>query len=252
MYIDLHSHIDMYKEDEIPQIVENAKTAGLKVIVTSGIDPKSNRQILELIKRFPIVKGSMGLYPIDALAVEQGKEPNIDIDAEIEFIKKNKDKICAIGEIGLDYKNGNNKVMQKELFQKLLSLAEQINKPVIIHSRKAEADAIEILESTSNNKIILHCFSGKKNLMLRARDNGWYFTVPTNIVRSDQFQFMAKEVNLSHLFCETDSPFLSPFPEMRNEPAFVVESYKKIAEIKKMDLEEVSKIIYMNWQKVFD
>jgi TatD DNase family protein len=242
----------MYKEDEIQQIINNAKAAGLKIIVTSGIDPRSNRHIIELMKRFPMVKGSMGIYPIDALETEHGMPLNIDIDAEIEFILKNKHKICAIGEIGLDYKNGKDKASQKDLFLKMISLAEKINKPVVIHSRKAEADAIEILESTSIKKIIMHCFSGKKKLMEKARDNGWYFTIPTNIVRSEQFQFMAKEVNISHLFCETDSPFLSPFPDMRNEPSFVVESYKKIAEIKKMDLEEVSKIIYMNWQKVFD
>jgi TatD DNase family protein len=252
MYIDLHSHIDMYKEEEIPQIVNNAKAAGLKIIVTSGIDPKSNRHILELMDRYPILKGSMGIYPIDALEKELGGPLNIDVDAEIEFIKKNRDRVSAIGEIGLDYKNGENKELQKEIFQKLLYLAEDIKKPVIIHSRKAEADAVEMLESTNLKKIVLHCFSGKRNLMLKARDNGWYFTIPTNIVRSEQFQYMAKEVNISHLFCETDSPFLSPFPEKRNEPAFVVESYRKIAEIKKMDLEEVSKIIYMNWQKVFD
>ena len=131
-------------------------------------------------------------------------------------------------------------------------LAEELKKPVVIHSRKAEADAIEMLESSTVKNIIMYCFSGKKNLLLRARDNGWYFTVPTHVVRSDQFQFMANEIELSHLFCETDAPFLSPFPDKRNEPAFVVESYRKIAELKKMNIEEVARIIYMNWQRVFE
>jgi len=251
MYIDLHNHIDLFKDNEIDAIIKNARDAGLKIIVGSGICPKSNKRILELADKYDIVKASLGLYPIDALATEKGSEQKTDIDAEIELIRKNKDNIVAVGEIGLDYKTGKDREAQKELFERMLSLAEELKKPVIIHSRKAEADVIDILESSSVNKIIMHCFSGKKKLMLRARDNGWFFTIPTHVARSEQHQFMTKEVELSHLFCETDAPFLSPFPDKRNEPAFVVESYKKIAELKKLELEEVRKIVYMNWQRVF-
>ena len=97
----------------------------------------------------------------------------------------------------------------------------------------------------------MHCFSGKKSLVRKIVDNGWFLTIPTNIVKSMQFQENAKLVPITQLFCETDAPFLSPYAGKRNEPAFVAESYKKIAEIKGMEFSEVVNNIWMNWQKVF-
>ena len=101
-------------------------------------------------------------------------------------------------------------------------------------------------------KVIMHCFCGKKSLVKRIRDNGWFFSVTTTVVRAQQFQELVKEVPLSQLFCETDTPFLSPYKDKLNEPAFIVESYKKIAEIKGMELKEVINNVYMNWQRVFE
>ena len=88
--------------------------------------------------------------------------------------------------------------------------------------------------------------------MKRIADNGWYLTAPTIIVRSQQFQEIAKEVPITQLFCETDSPYLSPYKEQQNEPAYVIESYAKIADIKGMDVNEVMNNIYMNWKKIFE
>ena len=109
-----------------------------------------------------------------------------------------------------------------------------------------------MLESSKNKKVVMHCFSGKKPLVKRIADNGWFLTVPTIVVRSFQFQDIAKNVPMTQLFCETDSPYLSPYKEQMNEPAFVIESYKKIAELKQLDINEVANNIYMNWQKVFE
>ncbi|MBN2458423.1 TatD family hydrolase [Candidatus Woesearchaeota archaeon] len=280
MFIDIHSHLDLFSEDEIGVVIRNAERSGLKHILGSGICPESNRRILELSKRFGIVRPSVGLYPIDALAAEKkgtsaiekstpaedkgmsaaekgmsaegwGRQQELYIDAEIDLIRSRKDYISAIGEIGLDYKTGKDKEGQKRLFKRMLALAKELDKPVIIHSRKAEADVIEILEECNAKKVVMHCFCGKKRLLFRAIKNGWYFSVPTNVVRSEQAQFLAREVPLSHLFCETDSPFLSPYPDKRNEPAFVVESYRMVAEIKKQDIAEVGKNVYMNWQRLF-
>ncbi|MFW5991497.1 MAG: TatD family hydrolase [Candidatus Nanoarchaeia archaeon] len=249
MYIDLHCHLDIL--EDIPLVIENARKAGLKKIVTTGICKDSNRKALKLAKEHDIVEASVGVYPWDALEFEKGEPLEFDIDEEIEFIRENKDRVIAIGEIGLDYKNGSPDNGQKKQFRKLLQLAKELDKPVIIHSRKAEEDAIQILEEEKMRKVVMHCFSGKKRLMKRARDNDWYFTVPTSVVRAEQFQIMVKEVSLSRLFCETDSPFLSPFKKHWNEPTFVVESYKKIAEIKEMELNEVKNNIFLNWQRLF-
>jgi len=253
MFIDLHSHLDLFKD--IPVTIENARKNGLKIVVSSGIHPESNRIALSLAEKYDIVKASLGLYPIDALEREMdeydGRKYSVDIDKELDFIRENHEKFIAVGEIGLDYKNGKDKEAQKKLFRQLLELAVQLHKPVIIHSRKAERDVLDMLEEYKDLKVILHCFSGKKNLVVRAKENGYFFTIPTNVVRSEQFQYMIRNIPLGQLFCETDAPFLSPFREQRNEPAFVVESYKKIAELKKMDIKEVGNIIYNNWQRVF-
>jgi len=133
----------------------------------------------------------------------------------------------------------------------MIQLAEKLNKPIIVHSRKAEEDAIDMLQSSKLRKIIMHCFTGKKSLVEKIVNDGWFMTAPTCITRSTQFQENVKLIPITQLFCETDAPYLSPYKEKRNEPAFVIEAYKKVAEIKNMELKEVINNIWMNWQKVF-
>ena len=257
LFVDVHSHLDHpLVVNKIDEIAKRAENAGLKHIITNGINPETNRKCLELSKKYDIVKCAMGLYPRNALEkeIENGEYPlkieDFNIDDEIEFIRKNKNNIIAISEVGLDFVNGEEK-QQIEDFEKMINLAEELRKPIVVHSRKAEQKCVEMLESSKNKKIVMHCFSGKKSLVKRIADNGWFLTVPTIVVRSFQFQDIAKNVPITQLFCETDSPYLSPYREQMNEPAFVVESYKKIAEIKNMDINEVMNNIYMNWQKVF-
>ena len=252
LFIDVHCHLDFEGlVERLGEVIENAKKAGLKAILTSGVNPETNRKILEIAEKYDIVKPSFGLYPMDALSRETDDKNQFDVDEELLFLEQNKDKFISIGEVGLDYKNGKDKQMQKTVFEKVLETGKKINKTVIIHSRKAESDALDILESMEMKKVIMHCFSARKHLIKRAYDLGYYFSIPTNVVRLQQFQDMIKEIDINHLFCETDAPFLSPFKDKRNEPAFVVESYKKIAEIKNLALEEVENNIWMNFQKLF-
>jgi TatD DNase family protein len=258
LIIDVHCHLDHIDfEKDIDQIIDNAKKIGITSIITSGINPDTNRAALRLASKFDIVKCSLGIYPPDALEKELTnstwpKYKPFDIDEEIEFIRKNKDKVIAIGEVGLDYKEGDKKEFQAEVFQKMINLAKELDKPLIIHSRKAEAEVIGMLEKSGYKKIMLHCFCGKKNLVKKAADNGWYFSVPTNVVKSEQFQNMVKIVNISQLLTETDAPYLSPFPGKRNEPAFVIESVKKIAEIKGFTFEDTMNTIYLNYKRLFE
>lgn len=258
LLIDIHSHLDHpLLINKIDEIVYRAKNAGLKHIITNGINPETNRICLELSKKYGIIECGMGIYPRDALKKEaetgeaQLKVEEFDIDEEIAFIMENKENIAAVSEVGLDFVNGESR-QQIEDFEKMIKLAEELKKPIVVHSRKAELKCVEMLESSSSKKIVMHCFSGKKPLVKRIAGNGWFLTVPTIAVRSFQFQDIAKNVPITQIFCETDSPYLSPYKEQMNEPAFVIESYKKIAEIKGLDLNEVANNIYMNWQKVFE
>jgi len=259
MLIDIHSHLDhQYFEKDLDVVIENAKKNSLKVILTAGINPETNRKTLELAKKYDIIKPCLGIYPVQALQkeIESGEIPLkkdvLNIDEEIKFIEKNKLKIAAVGEVGLDYNFGiGDMAEQKELFLKMISLAEKIKKPIVVHSRKAESDCIEMLQSSKLKKIIMHCFCGRKHLVKKIIDNGWFLTAPTSIVRSSQFQETVKICPITQLFCETDAPYLSPYKLQRNEPAFIIESYKKVAQIKGMELQEVINNIWMNWQKVF-
>ena len=255
--IDAHSHLDhSLMINKIDEVIKRAENAGLKHVITNGINPSTNRICLNLSKKYDIVECGMGIYPRNALKkeIETGDYPikteNFGIDEEIDFIAKNQNSIVAISEVGLDFVDGEDD-QQIEDFQKMIGLSEKLSKPIVVHSRKAESKCIELLESSKNKKIVMHCFSGKKQLVKRIADNGWFLTVPTIIVRSFQFQDIAKNVPITQLFCETDSPYMSPYKGQPNEPAYVIESYNKIAEIKNMDLNEVANNIYMNWQRVF-
>ncbi|MFH0978074.1 MAG: TatD family hydrolase [Candidatus Woesearchaeota archaeon] len=251
MLIDIHCHLD-HKFPDIEEVIERARKSGVSIINTNGIDPKTNRIALKLAARFDIVKASLGIYPPDALRNEVGEElEGFSIDEEIKFIEKNKEKIIAIGEVGMDFQTGTEKQEQKELFFKMIALAEKTNKPIIVHSRKAYLECVEMLESSRAKKVVMHCFMGNFGLVKRIADNLWYFSVPTSIVRSEHFQKLVKEVDLSRLFTETDAPYLSPFADTRNEPAFVEESIKKIAQIKGMDKIEVENNIYLNYGRLF-
>lgn len=260
--VDVHAHLDhdQFKND-LDKVIERAKQAGVKCILTSGVNAVTNRNILEISKKYDIVHPTFGLYPIDALAkeLEAGEAcgfardiKGFDVDKEIQWITKNKDKCFGVGEVGLDFNWGReHEAEQKKNFQKIIELAEKIKKPIIVHTRKAELECIEMLESSKIKNIVLHCFCGRKHLVKRAADNGWSFSIPPIIVRLQQFQIMADIVNISNILTETDCPYLSPFPGKRNEPANVIETIKKIAEIKKFNVEETADSIFLNYQRMF-
>ncbi len=258
MLIDIHCHLDNPQFNDIDKVISNAKANDVKVILTNGVDHATNKIALELASKYDIVKVALGVYPLFCIdtglrdgAYPMDKVVPLNLDNELEFIKSNKDKIIAVGEVGMDYTVKGHDKQQKSNFEKIIKLAEKIKKPVIVHSRKAESDVIDILESSSIKKVLMHCFCGKKSLVKKAADLGYYFSIPTNVVRAENIQIVANLVNINQLFCETDAPYLSPVKDKRNEPAFVVESYKKIASIKKMEFEEVVKNIWMNYQRLF-
>jgi len=261
--VDVHSHLEheRFKKD-LDKVIDNARSKCVKVIISSGVNPETNRAALKLSEKYDIVKASFGLYPIDALMNEVKIEnpsdftrniEKFDVDDELGWIDKNKDKCIAIGEIGLDYNWPDFSVFkeeQKRNFEKVLKLAEKLDKPVVIHSRKAEQDAIEILEKY-RLKVIMHCFSGKKSLIKRGVEKGFYFSVPPVITRLLHFKTLVEMVPLEQLLTETDAPYLSPVAGERNEPANVAVTIEEIAKIKKLSKEEVAEQIWKNANKVF-
>jgi TatD DNase family protein len=258
MIVDCHCHLDhKWFSEDIDAVIKRAEKAGVKAIIQNGIDKQTNRITLELANKYEIVKAALGMYPQSSLKRETDNIDSAhpfeqyDVDSEIDFIRSQKDKIIALGEVGLDYKETDERAEQQDAFRKILNLAKEINKPVIVHSRKAEADVLDIIDKSKYNKIVLHCFSGKKKLMERAIKRGYFFTIPTCVVRSQQFQMLVDMLPLRQMLTETDAPYLSPFKDQRNEPAYIIEAIQKIAEIKKMDVKEIKNTIFMNYQGLF-
>lgn len=251
MFIDVHCHLDKLIDEGISaeKAIKNAKAKGVEKIVVNGTTHEQNIIILELAKKHKEVFPALGIYPLDALKISEK-----EIDEEIDFIIENKKSIVAIGEVGLDLKEEElHKTLdkQKTNLTKFVNLAIKLNKPVIIHSRKAELHTIELLESLNAKKVIMHCFSGKMSLVDRIVKNNWFLSIPANVHHSEQFQEVVKRVPIQNLLCETDTPYLHPLKEWPNEPANVIYSYKKIAEIKNIQVKEVEKQIENNLNKLF-
>ncbi len=261
--LDVHSHLNHadFKKD-LPEVLKRAEKAGVKVILCSGVNPPSNREVLELARKYPLIKASLGIYPIDALGLAEAEiglprqTVPIDLEEEFKFIERHKDQVVSIGEVGMDFywaKKEETYEKQAENFRKIIRFAIRIGKPLVIHSRKAEEECIDILEQEIKHHeipVIQHCFSGRKSLMARAGALGHYFSIPPNILRSGSFQTLVKKVDINQLLTETDAPYLSPYPDTRNEPAFVLESIKKIAEIKGLSVEETAQKIWDNYGRV--
>ena len=242
MFIDVHTHLTDPAFDRDRE--EVIKRSGCAVLINNGYTPKNNRETLALAKKYSQVKVAMGLHPSETWKMEMQ-----DVEKEIAFIRTQKELI-AIGEIGLDG-TYDHLEKQKEIFRKMLTLAQEMDLPVICHSRKAEKEIIDILEEIGMKRVVLHCFTGKLKLAERAVALGYSLSIPAILGHSSQFQELVKRTPLTHLFTETDAPYLCPRGDERNEPRNVQLTVAKIAEIKDLDAEEVMKAIYMNYQKLF-
>lgn len=263
--IDTHAHLDHPRfGKDLEDVISRFKRSGGKLIITSGLNPTTNRDAKKLSEKYDCVKASFGIYPIDALLETEINESDnsqpakkFNIDEELLWIEKHANDCIAVGEIGLDYNREDlqTKKMrerQKANFKKILRKAKAINKVVIIHSRKAELDAIEILEEEKMKRVIMHCFSGKKALIKRCVENGWSFSIPPVIARLDHFKMLVEIVPLSQLLTETDAPFLSPVAGERNEPANISTTLEIIANIKNLDKKIVADKIWDNAKKLFE
>lgn len=255
--VDVHAHMDFpeFKKD-LPEVLQRAKNAGMAAIVSQGVHHASNKRTLELAARYPIIKAALGLYPLNAPNVEVHDDEDHDrnttsVDETLKFIKEHVKEIVAIGEVGIDLHFSDDEAHQIENFTKILRLSNQLKKPVIIHSRKAEKLMLDILEDAKHHQAILHCFSGGKKLIKRAVEMKLPLTVTSNSPRAQHFQMIAREVPITQLLTETDAPLLGPVLGERNEPQNVKYAVQVIAKEKGLTPEEVARSVYMNYQRMF-
>ncbi len=261
LLVDVHAHLNhaLFAND-LDVVLSRAKEAGVRAVVVNGVNHATNQEVLELAKKYDIIKPALGLYPVDALGLTEPegsglkRDEKVDVDQTLDFIEKNKENIVAIGEVGLDYKLVQEPALlkqMKEVFQRIIELAKKLDKPLIVHSRNAEADVVEMLATSNCKKVVLHCFAGRKSVIKRAAELGFSFSVPPVVKRLQHFQTLIEMVNINQLLTETDAPWLGPIAGQRNEPANVLETIRIIAEIKKFAIEEVANNVWMNYQRLF-
>ncbi len=245
MLVDVHAHLDFRDFDEdIDEVIKRAHGAEVIAIINNGTDPATNRKTIALSAKYHLIKPALGIYPSETVKMTEEQ-----LDKEFKFIENSKP--VALGEVGLDLKLLPDLKIQKEVFERFIKLSEKMKIPLIVHSRKAEQEVFDCLVSSNAKLVNMHCFSGKLSLARKIEDNGWYMSIPPNIVFSTHFQELVKTVSLSHLLTETDSPFLSNEKGGRNEPANVSFTVKKIAELKGLDTTETENNIFLNFSRLF-
>jgi TatD DNase family protein len=244
MLVDVHCHLDFKDFDsDLDKVIARCKN--FKALICNGVNPESNRKVLSLSKKYSLIKPALGYYPTEAIEV-----PTDILNKEIEFIKQAKP--IAIGEVGIDYHIGKNPEKQKQVFKKFIELAKYLDIPIIVHSRKAEEDVLNLLEESGIKKVIMHCFSGNAEQTKRAHDLGYLFSIPPTIIKNKTFKKLAKRIDADRILTETDAPFLSPYGNIkRNEPLFIKETIRKLSEIKKLPEEEIQKSIIANFNNIF-
>ena len=246
--LDIHAHLDdeQFKPD-LDEVLQRARDAGVTTIITNGLDIQTNRSVLLLAKKYHLIKPALGLYPDEAIRLVPSQ-----LYEEIDFIEKNKNKIIAIGEVGLDGKHHKDRLdEQKEAFSLMIDLAMRINKPLIVHSSQAEQECIDLLTKKAPKKVVFHCFGGSLEQAKDIKRKGWYFSIPPIILRNQSFQDLVQLAGPDRLLTETDSPYLSSVKGKRNEPAEIPLVIKKIAELEGLSAGEVENIIYKNYSTLF-
>lgn len=248
---DSHSHYNDEKFDiDREQIIKEVYEAGITRTVCVGYNVEKSKFALEIANSHNFIFATCGISPND---IEDFSLENL---REIEKIGKNK-KIVAIGEIGLDYYwNKENKEKQKELFIKQIEIANRLNKPIVIHTRDAYIDTIEILKKHQvNKKGIFHCCPLNQELIKEGLKLGFYISFSGNITfKNAKAEAILELVPMDKMLIETDSPYLTPEPfrGKRNNPSMVKLVAQRVSEAKKVPIETVTEITYKNANEIFN
>lgn len=251
--VDTHAHLDFPRFDEDrKEVIERAIDGGVKTIVNIGSDMTSSRNSVELSRRYNEIYSVVGIHPHNADSF------NLNVSKKLKSLSENK-KVVAIGEIGLDFHYDNSpREKQKQAFRAQLRLAKSLDLPVVIHTRDADEETLEILKEENADKIggIMHCFASDKKMAKEILDLGFYIAFGGLITFENlaNLREVVKEVPMNKILVETDAPYLTPDPYRgkRNEPLYVKYVVEKIAEVKGLSEEEVAKKTTENAKKVYN
>lgn len=249
-YVDVHTHLELPEFDnDCEEAIRRAKDSGIVFLCTVGIEPRYWKKALHISEKHNFIYASLGVHPHEALIYNDLVEKELS-----DHLSHS--KCLMLGEIGLDFfKNYSPQNKQKEVFERQLCLAEKLKKPVMIHIRDAHKEAKEIIKKHTLSGII-HCFSGTIEDAKEYISLGYYISIPGTVTfkKATNVHEVVKAIPLDFLLSETDAPFITPEPYRgkRNEPAYVIYTVKRIAELKKLPEEDVKRTLYTNAMKIFN
>ncbi len=257
MYIDSHCHIDGPEYDaDREEVIALALDAGVTTMLNVGTgDPNSGafERAAALAEQHKAIYAAIGVHPHDAKLFDDAAE------TRLTDLVKQTNKVIAWGEIGLDYHYDHSpREVQRDVFRRQLHIARALDLPVVIHSREADDDTINILcdELSGYQRAgVLHCFGGSLQMARDAIDLGFYVSFAGNLTfkKAEDLRLIARQLPLDRLLVETDCPYLTPVPYRgkRNEPARVLETAKCLAALHGKDLDEIGRITSENFEQLF-
>lgn len=255
--IDTHCHLDFDAfDDDRTEVIERTQQAGISKIINPGIDLATSSEIIRLSETNPKIFAAVGIHPNSALTWEK------ETKNELQQLARHP-KVIAIGEIGLDfYRDRAPKDLQISILKEQLDIANELKLPVILHSRHAETEILDIMDNwiaehrpVSSAPGVLHSYGGDEQTAHRAINMGFYIgiTGPVTFRNAEQLQHIVTKLPLKNLLIETDAPFLAPHPYRgkRNEPAYVRLVAEKIAMLKNQPLERIIEQTTANAKRLF-
>ncbi len=257
MIVDSHCHLDDAAFDaDRPQVLERAREAGVGLILAigTGQGPPDLEAAIRLAGQYPPIYATVGVHPHDA------RKAGPDTLGQLAALCGHP-KVIAVGEIGLDYHYDNSpREAQRRLFVEQMHLARQVRKPIVIHTRDAWDDTLALLDEhwrSSGLSGIMHCFSGDQRQARLALDLGFRISFAGMLTfrRADALRQVAAAAPADHLLVETDAPYLTPEPFRkirRNEPCYVVETARRLAEVRGVPFEELAATTTSNFCSLFD
>lgn len=244
--IDVHAHLSA--EDfatDLEAVLQEAATSGVERVLAVGETLEDAERNLQVAERYPLVKPCAGLHPT-ILDPDQA-------EALIEFIQKHRDRLVAIGEVGLDYwvvQDEADQEVQRKILARFIALSNDLDLPLNVHSRSAGRSTIAFLKEHGARHVLLHAFDGKASTALEGIAEGYGFSIPPSVVRSPQKQKLVRRLPMESLLLESDAPVLGPDPSLRNEPKNVAIACQAIAQLKGISPEEVAAITTENARRL--
>ena len=254
-FFDNHAHLDDEKfNEDREELIKRIYDEGITKVISAGYSLESSIDAVNLAKKYDFIYATCGISPNDIPQTEEELWKMLD---KIKKLVQENNKIVAIGEIGLDYYwNKENKELQKKAFIKQIELANELELPIVIHTREASVDTIEILKQNPvNKKGVFHCCPLNQELVKQGLDLDFYISLagPVTFKNSKNADEVIKLIPNDRILIETDSPYLAPEPVRgtRNTPINVKHTAQKIANVKGISLEEIAKTTYENAKKIY-